>query len=139
MAEEGQTQHTTTTTQRFNRLKIFGRVNNTRRETRNLFGQQQTVHAIIYLTKMAFFFCKKERNPDRKTSDNMQNSVFFFAFFRDRKKSVTNQQLLQAGLLLLLRIVYVCQYPHREIEREKEYKEENKVAEKEKGKPNLNY
>ena len=138
MAEEGQTQHTTTT-QRFNRLKIFGRVNNTRRETRNLFGQQQTVHAIIYLTKMAFFFCKKERNPDRKTSDNMQNSVFFFAFFRDRKKSVTNQQLLQAGLLLLLRIVYVCQYPHREIEREKEYKEENKVAEKEKGKPNLNY
>ena len=138
MAEEGQTQHTTTTTQRFNRLKIFGRVNNTRRETRNLFGQQQTVHAIIYLTKMAFFFCKKERNPDRKTSDNMQNSVFLL-FLGIEKKSVTNQQLLQAGLLLLLRIVYVCQYPHREIEREKEYKEENKVAEKEKGKPNLNY
>ena len=68
----------------------------------------------------------------------MQNSVFLL-FLGIEKKSVTNQQLLQAGLLLLLRIVYVCQYPHREIEREKEYKEENKVAEKEKGKPNLNY
>jgi hypothetical protein len=78
------------------------------RKNKTYFWTQHTqntldMHAIIVLddqvTKMQFqknkfLFFKKERDD-------------FVIFF-------TNQQLLQAGLLLLLRIVYVCQYPQSE-------------------------
>jgi hypothetical protein len=75
---------------------------------KNYFWTQHTqntldMHAIIVL-------------DDQVTKMQFQKNKFLF-FKKEREMILlffTNQQLLQAGLLLLLRIVYVCQYPQSE-------------------------